>query len=98
MQDSELDALLRASICPPSVPPKFQSAVWKRLETAAFTAPQFSFTHLIARPWAVASSMAAMIALGLWLGALSTPQAAASSASTANRYVRSISPFAHPTP
>lgn len=97
MNDSEFDDLLKKAAREEApLPPSFRHGVWHRIESAALTRPDKSswlaaLAGSFARPWAAFGSVAATIALGLWLGAASSPEAADSKVA----YVQSISPFAH---
>lgn len=96
MNDSEFDDLLRTVRGAFPVPPSFRQGVWHRIESIAAESPRGLawFQDLLAvfvRPWGAAAGVAATVATGLWLGAVSIP--APKDAKTA--YAESISPFAH---
>jgi hypothetical protein len=89
MTDPEFDNLLKTIRVDVPLPPKFHHEVWQRIETAE----NGRWTSLIAAfvgPWSAVASIAAMVTLGLWLGAMTTPNAKTSQLT----YAESISPFA----
>lgn len=95
MNDREFDDLLRTASTPLALPAPFRREVWQRIESSAaadFPAWMTRF-HLgssgVASGWAAAVGIAAMVALGLWLGAATTPQAKDAKLV----YAESISPF-----
>ncbi len=95
MNDSEFDDLLRRTRDPVHLPPSFQQGVWHRIESADadHTPEEVKFQPVVAaltRPWSAVAGIAAMVTLGLWLGATTAPEAR--DAKTA--YAESISPFA----
>lgn len=100
MKNSDFDDLLRAAREEFPLPPSFHADVWNRIESAdaisygVGVAWHQNIISMIARPWAAASGLAAMVALGLWLGALSVPD----HSRTETAYVQSISPFAQSHP
>lgn len=92
MKDSELDALLRGAATPISLPERFRQGVWLRIESTAsvsFADRLRGLIESLMRPWGMATSLAATLAFGLWLGVASLPDAPASK----GRYVESINPF-----
>ncbi len=96
MNDSEFDELLRQTRDPAHLPPSFQQGVWHRIESADATCPPevVKFQPVVAaltRPWSAVASIAAMVTLGLWLGAATAPE----TSNTKTAYAESISPFAH---
>jgi hypothetical protein len=100
MKNNDFDDLLRSAREGFSLPPSFHTDVWNRIESAeVISSPIETSWHrnvisIIAKPWVAASGMAAMVALGLWLGALSIPDTSHSETA----YARSISPFAQSHP
>ena len=100
MKNIDFDDLLRSAGENFPLPPSFHADVWNRIESAEGipskleTPWHHNIISMIARPWAAASGFAAMVALGLWLGALSIPD----SFRTETAYARSISPFAQSHP
>lgn len=94
MNDSEFDDLLRSAKGDFPLPGSFRQGVWHRVEAAGLEPkPGFAWFHVFldgsTRPWSAASGLAAIIAMGLWLGASSTPD----STSERMAYANSISPF-----
>lgn len=96
MKNTDFDDLLRSARKDFPLPSSFPSDVWNRIESVeAISSPietpwHHNVVSMFARPWAAATGLAAMVALGLWLGALSVPD----NSRTGTAYVRSISPFA----
>ncbi|MEO8614138.1 MAG: hypothetical protein ABI600_03275 [Luteolibacter sp.] len=95
MNDSEFDDLLRMSRDPVLLPPSFQQGVWSRIESADLDDPQeiVKFQPVVValtRPWSAVASIAAMVTLGLWVGAATAPEARDAKVA----YAESISPFA----
>ncbi len=96
MNDNEFDDFLRSADDPVSLPPSFQQGVWHRIESreiADIPSPILRFQPLATRrvsPWAAAIGVAAMVTLGLWLGAITAPDADDAKLT----YAESISPFA----
>ncbi|WP_035610435.1 hypothetical protein [Haloferula sp. BvORR071] len=99
MNDSEFDELLRrAARDEAPLPPSFRQGVWHRIEMAAQHPPEgipwlAAVAAVFSRPWGAFASVATTVALGLWLGAASLPEAPDAKAA----YAESISPFAHTT-
>ena len=96
MNDREFDDLLRTASHPVSLPSSFNEDVWSRIENRAteddlpvIAMFQPRLTKL-ADAWGAALGVAAMVALGLWLGAATVPPAKDAKIA----YAESISPFA----
>ena len=100
MKNTDFDDLLRSAREDFPLPPSFHADVWNRIESAEVISSKFgtpwphNVISIFARPWAAVSGLAAMVALGLWLGALSIPD----NSRTETIYARSISPFAQSHP
>jgi hypothetical protein len=100
MKNNDFDDLLRSAREDFLLPPSFHTEVWSRIESAEVIFSQIgtpwhhNVISMIARPWAAASGLAAMVGLGLWLGALSIPD----TSHTETAYALSISPFAQSHP
>jgi hypothetical protein len=96
MNDNEFDDYLRTADDPVSLPPSFQYGVWQRIESRkiADIQPQILVFHPLAArrvsPWMAGIGVAAMVTLGLWLGAVTAPDANDAKLT----YAESISPFA----
>lgn len=94
MNDSEFDDLLRTARTDVALPSSFRQGVWHRIEVASATGSPGRWTRLFGdvflRPAGALSSIAATVAVGMWLGATggSNPEEAKVS------YVNSVSPFA----
>jgi hypothetical protein len=96
MNDSEFDSLLRATRDDTPLPPLFSQEVWQRIYNAEAECPpeiiKFpSMLNALARPWSAVAGIAAMVMAGLWLGAVTVPEAKDAKLA----YAESISPFAH---
>ncbi len=96
MNDSELDNLLRATCDEVPLPPSFNREVWQRIENAESEVPAEIIIfppvmNRITRPWGAVAGIAAMVTLGLWLGAATVPE----TKDAKQAYAESISPFAH---
>jgi hypothetical protein len=92
MNDHELDALLRSANGEFPMASGFQRGVWSRIEAeAAMPTVLQGFWAWTARPLGIITGVAAMAALGLFLGAATVPDAVDARLS----YVESISPFIH---
>ncbi len=89
MNDSEFDHLLKAAREETPLPPSFQQSVWHRIECSI--AEPLPISSYFASPWAPALGIAATVAAGLWLGAISIPD----TKDATTTYAESISPFAH---
>ena len=95
--DEKLGALLRASRATPTLPPRFQENVWRRIEDAA--APVQSgesitwleaLVALLLRPRFAYATVAALMLGGIVLGAYNGAQTARHDAEV--RYVTSVAP------
>ena len=96
MNDPEFDQLLRATKNTPLWSPSFHQEVWLRIENAETESlPEIAkFPPIISafeRPWGAVAGIAAMVTLGLWLGATTAPETEDPQVA----YAESISPFAH---
>lgn len=96
MNDTEFDHLLRTTRDFVPLSPSFRQGVWERLATAeaGCSSEIVRFPKRLTtctRPWGAAASIAAMVTLGLWLGATTAPEAKDAKVA----YAESISPFAH---
>lgn len=96
MNDSEFDHLLRTTRDEVPLPPRFHHEVWHRIESAEQDRmPRIvsfaSVLNAINRPWPAAAGIAATVAVGAWLGAVTVPEAKDAKLA----YAESISPFAH---
>ncbi|MEO5715863.1 MAG: hypothetical protein ABIT37_20455 [Luteolibacter sp.] len=96
MKDSEFDDLLRTTRDDVPLPLLFHQEVWQRIENAeADRSPEIvrfpPVMAAIARPWGAVAGVAAMVTLGLWLGAATVPEGKDAKLA----YAQSISPFAH---
>jgi hypothetical protein len=99
MKDSEFDDLLRSAGEKLPLPATFHTDVWKLIEATDVVSKTVSpwpvnVISMLVRPWPAASGLAAMVALGLWMGALGVP----GDPPNEMAYVRSISPFAQSHP
>jgi hypothetical protein len=90
--DAKLRALLRESRLAPELPPRFQDAVWRRLERAE--APAANWLDALAawflRPRLAFATAAAMLLLGISLGIAQGASHADELAKA--RYLDSVSP------
>lgn len=96
MNDSDFDDLLRTARADLPLPDSFKQEVWRRIESVEFESPRVvvwfhDFAAGLARPWGAATGIAATVALGLWLGSVSTSD----TQSTKVAYEQAISPFSH---
>jgi cell division protein FtsX len=94
--DAKLSALLRASRVSPALPPRFQEAVWRRIEGAEVPVKSDSWLDalaaLVLRPsWALATVAALMVA-GALLGVYNGTQAASQEAQA--QYLAAVAPAA----
>ena len=94
MKDSEIDDLLRSASDRVSLPDSFRHEVWRRIESAEMERSRVpgglrEWVRRMFQEWPAAVGVAAAVALGLALGALTALDARDAQAS----YVRSISPF-----
>jgi hypothetical protein len=95
--DEKLGALLRESRLSPSLPPRFQENVWRRIEDAEALARSGesitwleAFVALMLRPRFAYAALAALMLAGISLGAHSGAQSARHDAEA--RYVASVAP------
>ncbi len=96
MNDSEFDDLLRTARGKVPLPGSFRQGVWHRIERTAAESPRGlawfqGLVAVFARPWGAATGLAATVAVGLWLGAVSIPEPKDAKVA----YAESISPFVH---
>ena len=92
MNDTEFDDMLRRARGDVPLPDSFRRDVWNRIAGEEQRTPMRWFRSLvddIVRPWSAVCGVAAMVALGLWLGALGGPP----STDTKMVYAESVSPF-----
>jgi hypothetical protein len=90
MNDHQLDLLLLESKREFTLEAGFQRKVWSRIEAEAVPPAVFhGLLDWLLRPLGIAAGVAAMVALGLFLGAASVPGKADQGLS----YIESISPF-----
>jgi hypothetical protein len=92
--DPKLSALLRASRVSPSLPPRFQENVWRRIEDAQAPASSVSWLDalaaLVMRPRYAYATVAVLVLAGILLGARDGSQIAKQAAQA--RYVASVAP------
>jgi hypothetical protein len=95
--DGKLGTLLRESRVSPSLPPRFQENVWRRIEDAeapARSGESISWLEalvaLMFRPRFAYAALAALMLAGISLGAYSGAQSARHEAEA--RYVASVAP------
>lgn len=92
--DTKLSGLLRANRPTPSLPPRFQENVWRRIETAEATAKSESWLEalaaLILRPKFAFTAVAVVLVAGIVFGTLDGSHAARQDAQT--RYLASVAP------
>lgn len=94
MNDREFDSLLRTARDPGSLPSSFNGDVWSRIESRATESDlsqivEFQTLPKLSGVWGAGIGIAAMVALGLWLGAATVPPEKDSKIA----YAESISPF-----
>jgi len=96
-EDPRLTALLRESRVSPSLPPRFQESVWRRIENAEKPVPSTpglswldSVAALMLRPRFAYASVAALVLAGTLLGAHQGAQLAKLDAQA--RYVAMVAP------
>lgn len=92
MKDTEFDDMLRRARGDIPLPDSFRRDVWNRIAVEEQRSPMRWFHSLvdgIVRPWRAVCGVTAMVAVGLWLGALSGPR----STDPKMAYAESISPF-----
>jgi len=97
--DDHLGALLRASRPSPSLPPRFQEAVWRRIEEAEAPAKSAgdatwldALAALVLRPRFAFAAVAVLVLAGAFLGAYNATQAAQQEAQT--QYLAAVAPAA----
>ena len=92
--DSKLSALLRESRATPSLPPRFQQNVWRRIEDAEAPTKPASWLDavaaLILRPRFALAAAAALVLAGVFMGAIAGAQDARHDAQA--HYVASVAP------
>ncbi len=91
--DTKFSKVLRAASPSPSLPPRFQENVWRRIEDAEAPASGSwleALVALILRPRFAYATVAALMFAGILLGAYSGAQTARHDAET--RYVESVAP------
>jgi hypothetical protein len=95
--DEKLGALLRESRSSPSLPPRFQESVWRRIEDAEAAVKSGgkiawleALVALLLRPRFAYAALAALMLAGISLGAYSGAQSARHNAEA--RYVASVAP------
>jgi hypothetical protein len=92
--DDKLSGLLRESRLSPSLPPRFQENVWRRIEDAETPVKSESWLDalaaLILRPKFAFATVAVLLFAGIFLGTLDGSQAARHDAQT--RYLASVAP------
>lgn len=97
--DPELSNLLRSAHPAPSLPPRFQEGVWRRLEQSEGPSPTAAwFGRWVAglfRPAYASLGLAAVLLAGAWTG--SRGAEAQSRQTEQARYLAAVSPL-HPAP
>ena len=95
--DDRLGALLRASRPSPDLPPRFQEAVWRRIDKGEASARSFgdanwldAIAALVLRPRLAYATVAALVLAGVLLGTYNGTQVARQDAQT--RYLASVAP------
>jgi hypothetical protein len=93
--DEKLGVLLRESRLSPSLPPRFQENVWRRIEDAQAPAKSSvtwleALVALMLRPRFAYAALAALMLAGISLGAYSGAQSARHDAEA--RYIASVAP------
>ena len=95
--DDRLDALLRTSRPAPSLPPRFQDAVWRRIEEAEAPAKSAGSVNrldalaaLVLRPRFAYATVAALVLAGVLLGTYNGTQVARQDAQA--RYLAAVAP------
>jgi hypothetical protein len=92
--DIKLSTLLREGRVSPPLPPRFQENVWRRIENAEAPAKSGSWLELLAalvlRPRFACATVAALVLLGVLLGAHQGAQLAKQDAQA--RYVAMVAP------
>ncbi|MES2437505.1 MAG: hypothetical protein V4584_00470 [Verrucomicrobiota bacterium] len=95
MNDSDFDNLLKSAKADVPLRDSFKQEVWQRIENLETdSSPEIvrfkPIMATITRPWSAVAGIAAMVTLGLWLGATTAPDAKDAKVA----YAESISPFA----
>jgi hypothetical protein len=92
--DVRLGALLRASRPSPSLPPRFQETVWRRIEEAEAPAKFDSWLDalaaLVLRPRFAFATVSALVLAGAFLGAYNGTQVARQDAQA--QYLAAVAP------
>jgi hypothetical protein len=95
--DAKLQTLLRASRPSPSLPPRFQEAVWRRIEEAEAPAKSDgdvtwldALAALVLRPRFTFATVSALVLAGVLLGAYNGTQVARQDAQA--RYLAAVAP------
>jgi hypothetical protein len=92
--DEKLNAMLRESRVSPSLPPRFQENVWRRIEDAEAPAKSATwldaFIAIVLRPRFAYATIAVLMLVGILLGAYQGAQVANHDAEA--RYVASVAP------
>lgn len=97
MNDSDFDDFLRSARGGQPLPAAFRQGVWRRVENAQAPVPSpwpWTVLGLITRPPGAVAGLAAIVALGLWLGAVTAPD----QQDDQTAYIESINPFRHTHP
>jgi hypothetical protein len=96
-EDVKLGALLRESRIAPTLPPRFQESVWRRIEDAAAPSKSIgsivwldTLAALILRPRLAFATVATLILAGVLLGTYQGTQVARQDAQT--RYLAAVAP------
>jgi hypothetical protein len=97
-EDERLRSLLRESRAAPPLPPRFQESVWRRIESGEVPRDvrileQWldSVAAWVLRPRLALAGVAAMLLIGIAIGALQADRAAEDIAK--HRYVAAVSPL-----
>jgi hypothetical protein len=92
--DTKLSVLLRSARATPSLPPRFQQNVWRRIGDAEAPAKTESWLDalatLILRPRFAVAAATALVLAGVFMGAMAGAHDARHDAQT--RYVASVAP------
>jgi hypothetical protein len=94
--DAEIGALLRQIRVSPSLPPRFQQNVWRRIEDAEVAEPSASWLDalvaFILRPRLAFAAAAVLLLTGVFAGTLEGRQAARHTAQM--NYLAAVAPYA----
>jgi len=94
IEDAKLAGLLRAARSAPSLPPRFQQNVWRRIETADEPDISASWLDLLAtlvlRPKLAVATVAMLMLAGIMLGSIEGSKAVRQDAQA--RYIASVAP------